>query len=125
MNIGYIGLGVMGGRMADRLMTKGHTVTGFNRTKAKAQWLIDRGMRWGATPRAVAEAADIIFVMVTDSPALEAVAHGETGFIAGLSPGKVVIDMSAEKENPSTWRIRARRTASVYRRALADRSSAS
>lgn len=94
MNIGYIGLGVMGGRMADRLMTKGHTVTGFNRTKEKAQWLLDRGMRWGATPRAVAEAADIIFVMVTDSPALEAVAHGEAGFIAGLSPGNVVIDMS-------------------------------
>src|SRR4029450_10851964 len=51
MNIGYIGLGVMGGRMADRLMTKGHTVTGFNRTKPKAQWLLDRGIRWGASPR--------------------------------------------------------------------------
>ena len=50
-NLGYIGLGTMGGRMADRLMSKGHTVTGYNRTKAKAQGLIDRGMRWGDTPR--------------------------------------------------------------------------
>ena len=57
-NLGYVGLGVMGGRMADRLMTKGHTVTGYNRTKSKAQWLIDKGMKWADTPRAVAEASD-------------------------------------------------------------------
>jgi len=84
----------MGGRMADRLMAKGHTVTGHNRTKAKAQWLIDKGMQWGATPRAVAEAADTIFVMVTDSAALESVANGPDGLIAGLSAGKTIIDMS-------------------------------
>ena len=69
-NLGYIGLGAMGGRMADRLMTKGHTVTGYNRTKSKAQWLLDKGMKWGNTPREVAQASDVIFVMVTDSPAL-------------------------------------------------------
>lgn len=92
--LGYVGLGVMGGRMTDRLMSKGHTVTGYNRTKAKAQWLIDKGMQWGATPRAVAEAADIIFVMVTDSAALESVADGPDGLVAGLSAGKTIIDMS-------------------------------
>ena len=93
-NLGYVGLGVMGGRMADRLMSKGHVVTGTNRTKSKAQWLIDRGMKWGDTPRAVAEKADIVFSMVTDSAALEAIANGPDGIVAGLGPGKVLIDMS-------------------------------
>jgi 3-hydroxyisobutyrate dehydrogenase-like beta-hydroxyacid dehydrogenase len=94
MNLGYIGLGVMGGRMAARLLDKGHHVTGYNRTRAKAQWLIDRGMTWGASPRAVAEAADAVFVMVTDSAALESVAFGGDGFVEGLGAGKLVVDMS-------------------------------
>ena len=93
-NLGYVGLGVMGGRMADRLLGKGHTVTGTNRTKSKAQWLLDKGMKWADTPRGVAEAADIVFVMVTDSTALESIAGGPDGLVAGLGPGKIVIDMS-------------------------------
>jgi 3-hydroxyisobutyrate dehydrogenase-like beta-hydroxyacid dehydrogenase len=93
-NLGYIGLGAMGGRMAARLLDKGHVVTGYNRTKSKAQWLIDRGMKWGDTPRAVAEASDVIFVMVTDSKALDGVANGPDGFIAGLGSGKVIVDSS-------------------------------
>ena len=93
-NLGYIGLGAMGGRMASRLLDKGHIVTGYNRTRSKAQWLIDRGMKWGESPRAVAEAADMIFVMVTDSKSLDAVASGPEGFLAGLAKGKVVIDSS-------------------------------
>jgi len=93
-NLGYIGLGAMGSRMAARLIDKGHTVTGYNRTKSKAQWLIDRGMKWGETPRKVAESADMIFVMVTDSKALDGVANGSDGFIAGLDNGKIVIDSS-------------------------------
>jgi 3-hydroxyisobutyrate dehydrogenase-like beta-hydroxyacid dehydrogenase len=93
-NLGYVGLGVMGGRMADRLLSKGHSVIGTNRTKSKAQWLIDKGMAWGDSPRAVAHAADIVFVMVTDSNALESIANGPDGLVAGLGPGKIVIDMS-------------------------------
>ena len=54
-NLGYVGLGVMGGRMAKRLMEAGHTVTGYNRTKSKADWLLGAGMRWADSPRAVAE----------------------------------------------------------------------
>src|SRR5437763_1457065 len=84
----------MGGRMADRLMTKGHAVTGYNRTRSRAQWLVDRGLTLGASPRAVAQAADFTFVMVTDSNALESVAAGPDGFIAGMGPGRVIIDMS-------------------------------
>ena len=75
-NLGFVGLGVMGGQMVSRLLDKGHTVTGHNRTKSKAQWLIDKGMRWGDSPRAVCEAADVTFSMVTNSAALEGIAHG-------------------------------------------------
>jgi 3-hydroxyisobutyrate dehydrogenase-like beta-hydroxyacid dehydrogenase len=84
----------MGGRMTDRLLSKGHAVTGTNRTKSKALWLLDKGMQWADTPRAVAQAADITFVMVTDSNALESIANGPDGLVAGLGPGKIVIDMS-------------------------------
>jgi len=93
-NLGYIGLGVMGGRMAARLLEKGHTVTGFNRTRAKAQWLIDNGMRWADSPRAVCETADVTFSMLTNSAALEEIAAGPNGVLAGMRPGKVFVDMS-------------------------------
>lgn len=93
-NLGYVGLGAMGGRMAARLLAKGHIVTGYNRTRSKAQWLIDRGMKWAGSPRAVCEAADVIFVMVSDSAALEAIAEGRDGLLAGLRAGHVLIDMS-------------------------------
>jgi len=87
-NLGYIGLGAMGSRMAKRLLDKGHTVTGYNRTRSKAQWLIDRGMKWADSPRAVAEAADVILVMVTDSQSLEAVSgpRGAMVLLFMLSP---------------------------------------
>jgi 3-hydroxyisobutyrate dehydrogenase-like beta-hydroxyacid dehydrogenase len=92
--LGFIGLGVMGGQMVSRLLDKGHTVTGYNRTRSKAQWLVDRGMKWGDSPRAVTSATDFTFVMVTNSEALNSVAEGPDGYLAGLSVGKVMIDMS-------------------------------
>src|SRR3984885_2030641 len=93
-NLGFIGLGVMGGQMVDRLLDHGHTVTGYNRTRAKAQWLIDKGMKFADTPRGVAEAADGTLSMVTNSAALEQVAEGPDGILAGIGAGKVLIDMS-------------------------------
>jgi 3-hydroxyisobutyrate dehydrogenase len=84
----------MGSRMVQRLLAAGHRVTGYNRTKSKAQRLLDAGMEWGDTPRAVAQAADIIFSMVTNTPALEAVTGGPDGIVAGLGAGKIYIDMS-------------------------------
>ena len=93
-NLGYVGLGAMGGRMAGRLLSKGHSVTGYNRTRSKAQWLIDRGMQWADSPRALAEVVDVVFVMVANSAALEAVALGPDGILAGMGPGKLLIDMS-------------------------------
>jgi 3-hydroxyisobutyrate dehydrogenase-like beta-hydroxyacid dehydrogenase len=92
--LGYIGLGAMGSRVAKRLLDAGHSVIGYNRTKERAQWLLDAGMSWGESPRAVAEAADIVFTMVTDTKALYSVVEGEQGLLAGLSAGKVYVDMS-------------------------------
>ena len=79
----------MGGRVAKRLLDAGHTVTGYNRTKSKAQWLLDAGMQWGASPRQVAERADVTFSMVTNTGALREVLEGDDGILAGLAPGKV------------------------------------
>ncbi len=92
--LGFIGLGVMGGNMVSRLLEKGHTITGYNRTRSKAQWLLDRGMEWADSPRAVAAAADITLTMVTNAAALAAVTDGPDGLLAGLAPGKFHIDMS-------------------------------
>jgi 3-hydroxyisobutyrate dehydrogenase-like beta-hydroxyacid dehydrogenase len=92
--LGFVGLGVMGGNMVDRLLSKGHSVTGYNRTRSKAQWLLDKGMRWADSPRAVAAASDFTFAMVTNAAAISAVIEGPNGMLAGLSPGKVFIDMS-------------------------------
>jgi 3-hydroxyisobutyrate dehydrogenase-like beta-hydroxyacid dehydrogenase len=93
-NLGFVGLGVMGGNMVHRLLEKGHAVTGYNRTKSKAQWLMDKGMKFADSPRAVSEAADVTFSMVTNSSALQQVSDGPQGMLAGLKAGKVLIDMS-------------------------------
>jgi 3-hydroxyisobutyrate dehydrogenase-like beta-hydroxyacid dehydrogenase len=93
-NVGYIGLGVMGGNMVARLLSKGHKVTGYNRTQSKADWLVKQGMQWGDSPRKVAEASDFIFTMVTNAHAMQEVAEGADGFLAGLGPGKTLIDMT-------------------------------
>jgi 3-hydroxyisobutyrate dehydrogenase len=93
-NLGFIGLGVMGGQMVNRLLDKGHVVTGYNRTRAKAQWLTERGMKWADSPRAVAAAADVTFAMVTNVAALQAIAEGPDGLLAGLTSGKVFVDIS-------------------------------
>jgi 3-hydroxyisobutyrate dehydrogenase-like beta-hydroxyacid dehydrogenase len=92
--LGFVGLGIMGSRMAKRLLDAGHTVTGYNRTKSKAEWLLEAGMRWAESPRAVAEAADVTFSNVTNTSALEAVTAGPDGILAGLSSGKIYVDMS-------------------------------
>jgi 3-hydroxyisobutyrate dehydrogenase-like beta-hydroxyacid dehydrogenase len=93
-NLGFVGLGVMGSEMVNRLLGKGHTVTGYNRTRTKAEWLIKKGMKWAESPRAVAEAADVTLSMVTNSEALGAVVNGPEGILAGLKPGKILVDMS-------------------------------
>ena len=92
--IAFIGLGVMGSRMAKRLMDAGHHVTGYNRTYAKANHLLKAGMRWMDTPKAAAKAGDFVFTMVTNTAALRAVAEGPDGLLAGLNADKIYVDMS-------------------------------
>src|SRR5271166_6183232 len=92
--LGFIGLGVMGSQMVNRLLGKGHTVTGYNRTRTKAQWLVEKGMQWADSPRAVAGASDFTFAMVTNAAAIQSITEGPDGLLAGLTAGKIFIDMS-------------------------------
>ncbi len=93
-NLGFIGLGTMGGPMVKRLLDAGHQVTGHNRTKSRGQWLVDLGMGWADTPREVAETADVTLSMLRDTDALHDVALGPNGLLEGLKPGSIFIDMS-------------------------------
>jgi len=97
----------MGGHMVEKFLEKGHTVTGYNRTKSKAQWLIDKGMKWADSPKAVCAAADTIFSMVTNSAAVSELAEGPNGILSGLGSGKVWVDMSTV--SPATSRKLAAR----------------
>jgi 3-hydroxyisobutyrate dehydrogenase-like beta-hydroxyacid dehydrogenase len=92
--LGFVGLGVMGSRMVKRLLDAGHEVTGYNRTKSKAQWLLDAGMKWADTPRAVVDASDVSLSMVTNTSALQSIAEGPDGLLAGIRAGKIHVDMS-------------------------------
>jgi len=92
--IGFVGLGAMGSRIAGRLLDAGNEVYGTNRTKPKVEPLIERGLIWRESPREVAAAAAVVFSMVTDDAALEAVTSGPDGILAGLETGKVYVDMS-------------------------------
>jgi 3-hydroxyisobutyrate dehydrogenase-like beta-hydroxyacid dehydrogenase len=102
--------------MAERLLAAGHSVIGYNRTKAKAQALLAAGMEWGDSPRMVAAASEIIFSMVTNTAALEAVSEGADGILAGLGPEKIYIDMSTV--SPAASRAIANQVASKGARML-------
>jgi 3-hydroxyisobutyrate dehydrogenase-like beta-hydroxyacid dehydrogenase len=92
--LGFVGLGVMGSEMVNRLLSKGHTVTGYNRTRSKAEWLIKKGMKWADSPRAVVMESDVVFSMVTNSAALGAIMNGPDGMLAAVTPGKLFVDIS-------------------------------
>jgi 3-hydroxyisobutyrate dehydrogenase-like beta-hydroxyacid dehydrogenase len=94
VNIGFVGLGVMGRGIVPRLQAAGYRVIGWNRSRDKAKPLLDAGMILTDTPRAVAAACDIVLSIVTDGNAVRAVALGEDGIIAGLKPGGIYADMS-------------------------------
>jgi 3-hydroxyisobutyrate dehydrogenase-like beta-hydroxyacid dehydrogenase len=84
-------------------------VSGYNRTRAKAESLIEAGMQWKDTPREVAQAADITLSMVTDSAALSSIVDGDNGILTGLSAGKIYVDMSTV--SPKLIRLLAGRVA--------------
>ena len=108
-DLGFVGLGTMGGRMARRLLDAGHHVTGYNRTRSRAQWLVDMGMEMADTPRAVADVSEVTFSMMANDDALLAVTEGDDGVLAGMTSGKVYVDMSTV--SPQISRELAARTA--------------
>src|SRR5215510_7549258 len=93
-NLGFVGLGLMGSRIVKRLLDAGYQVSGYNRTRAKAEALIQAGMQWQDSPKKVAQAADITFSMVMDTAALSSITEGDDGILAGLSTDKIYVDMS-------------------------------
>jgi 3-hydroxyisobutyrate dehydrogenase-like beta-hydroxyacid dehydrogenase len=107
--IGWLGLGSMGGLVVERLLNAGRQVTGWNRTAQKGEALVAKGMRWGDSPREVAQGSDVLFSMLTDAAAVEAVAGGPDGLIAGLRPGAVYADLSTI--SPDASRALAERVA--------------
>lgn len=92
--IGFCGLGDMGAVIVPRLLGAGYDVVGWNRTAAKAKPLLDAGMRWADTPRQVAAESEVVFSILTDGAAVEAVALGPDGIISGLQKGAAYVDMS-------------------------------
>jgi len=114
--IGVVGLGAMGSRIAGRLASMGNEVYVTNRTRAKADALIGRGLVWCDSPSETARSVDVVISMVTDSGALEAVTSGPAGILSGLSAGKVYVDMSTVSPTASralAGRVAARGAAMV------------
>ena len=101
MRLGFVGLGAMGELIVPRLMAAGHEVTGWNRSRAKADALIAQGMRWADTPREVAQQSEIVFSIVTDAKAVRAVALGKDGIVSGIGKGRIYIDMSTIEPDES------------------------
>ena len=106
-HIGVVGLGLMGSRVVKRLLGLGYSVAGYNRTAERAEPLTREGMQWRATPREVAEFADITISLVSGSQALASIAEGSNGVVAGLSTGKIYVDMSTVSPKLSEHLARA------------------
>ncbi len=94
MNLGWIGLGIMGAPMCGHLIAAGHTLTVHTRSKVP-EAIAAAGANTAPSAKAVAEASDIVFLMLPDTPDVERVLFGENGVAAGLKPGTLVVDMSS------------------------------
>jgi 3-hydroxyisobutyrate dehydrogenase-like beta-hydroxyacid dehydrogenase len=110
-DLGYVGLGVMGSSVTRRLLAAGHSVTVWNRTPEKAAPLLEAGAQWADSPREVAERSEVVFTMVTNTAAVQAVTDGPDGILAGLESGKVYVDMSTA--SPANTRALAEKVAAV------------
>ncbi|MFC0296852.1 NAD(P)-dependent oxidoreductase [Geobacillus jurassicus] len=92
--IGFIGLGIMGSRMAENLLNSGYSLIVYNRTKEKAEPLLQKGAKWANSPKEAAEQSDVIFTMLANPQAVETMALKEHGFLPYLSAGKLWVDCS-------------------------------
>jgi 3-hydroxyisobutyrate dehydrogenase len=95
--IGWIGTGVMGSSMCGHLLDAGFAMTVYNRTRAKAEKLLQRGATWAETPKAVAQASDVTFSIVGYPTDVESVVLGEDGLLAGCREGSIIVDMTTSE----------------------------
>ncbi|MEX1038991.1 MAG: NAD(P)-dependent oxidoreductase [Pirellulaceae bacterium] len=95
--LGWIGTGVMGSSMCGHLIDAGFTATVYNRSKEKAAGLIEKGATWADTPKAVAEASDVIFTIVGFPQDVREVILGDDGVLAGSKKGNVIVDMTTSE----------------------------
>lgn len=92
--LGWIGTGVMGNSMCGHLLAKGFACTIYNRSKSRAEGLLAKGARWADSPKAVAEASDVVFTIVGFPSDVRAVVLGPDGTLAGSKPGNILVDMT-------------------------------
>jgi 3-hydroxyisobutyrate dehydrogenase len=112
--IGWIGTGVMGTSMCGHLIAAGFSATVHNRTKAKAQTLLDKGARWADSPKAVAEASDVVFTIVGFPSDVRGVVLGEDGTLAGCRPGTILVDMTTSEPSLAVEIADAAKKKGVY-----------
>lgn len=99
--IGYIGLGTMGGAMAENLIKAGYPLTVYNRTVTKAERFIALGAQLAESPAEVARRSEVVFVNVSDTPDVLEVVLGANGAIEGAHPGMILVDHSTIKPSAS------------------------
>ena len=112
--VGFAGLGAMGAGIARRLLDAGYDVVGWNRTREKAEPLIEAGMGWADTPRELAASVDVLCTMLTNTAAVEATAEGPDGVLAGLRGGSVWADISTIAPDASVELAGRVRAAGAY-----------
>jgi 3-hydroxyisobutyrate dehydrogenase/glyoxylate/succinic semialdehyde reductase len=105
VNIGFIGLGIMGSRMAENLQKRGHSLVVFNRTREKADGLVAHGARWADSPAALAQQVEVIFTMLAHPAAVDEAVLGTDGILSHLGKGQMWVDCSTV--NPSFSRTMA------------------
>jgi 3-hydroxyisobutyrate dehydrogenase len=97
MRIAWIGTGVMGSSMARHLLDAGHDVTVFNRTKARARTVVERGATWADSPAAAADGAEAVFTIVGYPADVRATVLGDAGVLAAMAPGSLLVDMTTSE----------------------------
>src|SRR5713101_9552341 len=95
--VGWVGTGVMGRWMCQHLMTKGYQATVYNRSKDKAQPLVEAGAAWADSPKAVAERSDVVFAIVGFPKDVREVFLGPQGALAGGKSGSILVDMTTSE----------------------------
>src|SRR5262245_34481399 len=112
--VGWIGTGVMGASMVGHLMNAGFAATVFNRRKEKAEPLLAKGAKWAASPRAVAEASDVVFAIVGFPSDVREVMLGSQGALAGSKAGNVLVDMTTSEPSLAVEIYDAAKAKGVY-----------